>query len=88
VIPLEKVGSILAISGSTLSIIGALINNIWLDHIGAMGIWMFSNILLLAWAWGYDKEYWNGGLSAKALVAMYLVFTVSNVYGLFILGAA
>ena len=83
----KKIGPVLAISGSVLSIFGALLNNLWLDHAGAMGLWMFSNVLLLAWAYGYDKELWDGGLSGKALVAMYLVYTVTNFYGLFILNA-
>jgi hypothetical protein len=83
----EQIGPTLAVSGSTLSIIGTLMNNLYLDHITAMYFWMISNPLLLAWAYGYDKEYWNGGLSGKALVVMYVVFTVSNFYGLFVLGA-
>ena len=84
----KNIGPVLAISGSLLSIIGALMNNLYLDHIGAMKVWIFSNLLLLAWAYGYDREYWDGGLSGKALVVMYLVFTISNFYGLFILGVA
>lgn len=80
----EKIGSILAISGAALTIIGTLLNSLWLDHISAMGIWLFSNPLMLAWAYGYDQGYWNGGLTGKALIALYLALTFLNAYGLFV----
>jgi hypothetical protein len=78
-----SIGSALAISGSFLSILGTLVNNIWLDHTLAMGIWMFSNPILFAWAYGNDKKWWDGGLSIKALAITYAIFTITNFYGLF-----
>ena len=81
---LEAFGVALAIGGSSLSIIGTLYNNLKLDHHKAMHLWMLSNPLLLIWAVGYGYHLWNSSLSAGALVLMYLVFTVTNFYGLFV----
>jgi len=77
-------GSLLAIFGTTLSIIGTLFNNISLDHTMAMLVWQVSNPLLLCWAYGSYKKWWNGALSIEALVVLYLTFTVTNAYGLFV----
>ena len=76
----SKLGSILSIVGSAIGIIGTLINSIWLNHNLAILVWMISNPILLLWAFGGHKKWWNGGLSYMALVIMYIVFTVSGVY--------
>lgn len=80
--PIQIIGSGLAVLGSVISIVGALFNNIWHDHRGAMEWWMISNILLLIWAAGLMAGVWNGGVSALALVVMYLIFAVSNWWGM------
>lgn len=96
----DLLGSSLAVSGSILSVTGALINNIWLDHTLAMWLWMFSNPILLMWAFGVSEFYidiklapvytkvawWDGGLSIFAVGSMYAIFTISNFYGLFLGG--
>ena len=79
---LYLIGSCLAVMGAMISVIGAIFNNIWHDHHGAMQWWMISNILLLVWAVGLMAGVWNGGLSALALVVMYLIFAVSNWWGM------
>jgi type III secretory pathway component EscS len=79
---LHLIGTILAIVGSLLSISGALANNLYHWHRTAMEIWTVSNILLAAWAMGYYIKLWDGGLSAIALCVMYVIFLVSNWYGL------
>ena len=79
---LYLIGSCLAVMGAMISVIGAIFNNIWHDHSGAMQWWMISNILLLVWAAGLMAGIWNGGLSALALVVMYLIFAVSNYWGM------
>jgi hypothetical protein len=76
------IGSVLAVSGAALTVIGTIVNSFWLDHITAMGIWMFSNPIMLAWAIGYDRKYWDGGLTGKALISLYLLLTIFNAYGL------
>jgi hypothetical protein len=78
------IGSVLAVSGAFLTIVGTIANSFWLDHVAAMGIWMFSNPIMLAWAIGYDRKYWDGGLTGKALISLYLLLTVFNAYGLFV----
>ncbi len=79
----DTIGLLLAISGTIISIVGTLVNNISLDHTMAMWLWMLSNPLLLCWAYGCYKKWWDGALSIEALAVMYLCFTVSNFYGLF-----
>jgi hypothetical protein len=49
-----------------------------------MKIWGISNPMLLIWGLGYIQGLWDGSLSIWALVAMYLIFTVTNLYGLWI----
>jgi hypothetical protein len=80
----ELVGISFAVGGSVLSIVGTMHNNINLDHRMAMIFWMVSNPLLLIWGMGYSLRIWNGGLSGWALAGMYLVFTITNFYGLFL----
>jgi hypothetical protein len=77
------VGITLGVTGSFISLVGALANNLWLDHNLAMLAWMASNPLLLAYFIGVDMRWWNGQhLSTRALIVLYLIFTVSNAYGL------
>jgi hypothetical protein len=83
----KNIGPVLAISGSVLTLLGTVLNSFLLDHIGAMTVWCFSNPIMLAWAVGYFKGYWDGGLSAKALIGLYAGLTIFNTYGMFILGA-
>lgn len=78
----KNIGLALAVIGSAISITGALVNNLLLDHILAMQIWRFSNFILLAWAFGTYKQWFNGGLSAAALCCMYAIFTITNEIGL------
>jgi hypothetical protein len=80
---LAEIGACLAIGGSIISVAGALINNLKHNHRGAMQLWMFSNVMLLVWSAGYLSGIWNGGLSVGALMVMYLVFAISNFWGLF-----
>ena len=80
---MEIMGAIFAVVGSIVSIFGALSNNILHDHRGAMELWMFSNILLLVWCAGNLAGLWNGGISVSAMMVMYLIFSVSNAWGLF-----
>ena len=78
----EWVGVSLVFVGTLLSIIGTLYNNIPLDHLTAMKFWMVSNPMLLVWALGKLKGYWDGGVTISMLAVMYAVFTVTNWYGL------
>lgn len=78
----EYLGPVLAITGSILSIAGTLVNNLYLEHRWAMKVWAISNPLLSIWALGVIFGLWNGGLSMIALLAMYVIFTITNYYGL------
>jgi hypothetical protein len=78
----NTLGNILAISGSILSVTGILVNNILLNHLLAMQLWLASNPLLMIWSIGVMLKQWNGGLSIKAIAVMYFIAFVSGAYGL------
>jgi hypothetical protein len=77
-------GSALAILGASLSVLGTLANNLWLNHILAMQFWFLSNPILLIWVVGVIAKKWNGGLSHEALAVMYFIFFITGAYGLFL----
>ena len=84
---LTILGASLAVLGSLLSIIGTLVNNLLVNkqlnnHLLAMRIWAWSNPMLAIWAIGYLLGIWNGGVSVSAVLCMYVIFTVTNWYGL------
>jgi hypothetical protein len=80
---IELIGEVCAVTGSVISIGGALTNNLLHDHNRAMEYCMYSNVLLLVWCGGNLSGLWNGGISVGAMMCMYLIFTVSNAWGLF-----
>jgi len=80
------IGSLLAVIGSGVSIIGVIANNVFLAHHEAMIAWGFSNIILLVFFLGQYKSWWNGALSSATLCILYFIFTVTGFYGLFIGG--
>ena len=79
---LEIIGILLAVVGAIITIGGTIANNILLDHDLAMKIWRVSNPMMFAWALGLLADWWNGGLSAGALMIMYLIFVITNEKGL------
>jgi hypothetical protein len=79
------IGLPIAAIGSLLSIAGALINNLWFNHIRAMFIWWFSNIFLAVWSYGYYLKWWDSNMPGAFLCAMYTVFAVSNTWALYVI---
>lgn len=82
----QNAGSALSVVGSAIGTIGSIINTVWFAHNAAILIWMVSNPILLIWAIGGQKKWWNGGLSYSALIVMYITFTLSGVYAVYIWG--
>ena len=80
---IEWTGTTFAVAGSIISVWGALVNNLQHDHHRAMELWMYSNVLLLAWCAGNLLGFWNGGISVGAMMVMYLAFTSSNIWGFY-----
>ena len=78
----QKLGLPLPIIGTTISILGVVYNNIFLLHITAMWIWMFSNALFVVYFGGRSKGWWNGGFSDGFLCLNYSIMLVSGAYGL------
>jgi hypothetical protein len=76
------VGTILAISGSILSLYGAWLFNIKRDYTGSKVVWAISNPALLVWSAGYLLRLWDGSLSMLFVAGMYGYYTVTNWYGL------
>ena len=78
----QILGTILAICGTLISVVGTCVNNVFLWHEMAMWLWLVSNPMLLIWAYGHWKGYWNGGTSMQALMVMYAIFFVTGAWGL------
>jgi hypothetical protein len=81
-IEIKNMGLDLAVVGSFISIVGVILNNVFLMHHEAMMVWCGSNILLMVYFYGHWKGWWDGGLSSEVIFVLYLVFTVTGVYGL------
>ncbi len=79
---LRHIGLILAIAGSVISGIGVIANNILLDHILAMQVWRFSNVILAIYFFGNWKRWWEGGLSSGIMCGLYTLFLLTNEWGL------
>jgi len=75
------IGWVLIVLGSGFGIIGGIINAINY-HDAAIDVWTISNFLLVLWAIGFIKGWWNKKISVEALVLMYAVFTVCNIYAI------
>lgn len=83
--PKEKlyyVGLGLSLTGCIISATGTVVNNIFLDHVFAMQIWRFSNFILVGYFFGNYKGWWEGGLSAGAMCLLYVIFCITNEWGL------
>lgn len=78
----DFIGTTISAVGAAVSVCGVIANNILLDHIVAMQVWVLSNLLLMVWAYGFYKKWWDGGLSGAALCLMYAFMLVSGVWGL------
>lgn len=78
----EQAGTILAITGTIVSCLGVIQNNLFLDHIAAMQVWRISNFVLLGWSFGLYRKWWDGGLAGLSLVGMYAFYCITNEWGL------
>ena len=78
----DIIGTVLVFISTCVSIIGVVCNNVFLDHVAAMQVWMISNILFAIFFYGQFKKYWNGGLPSIILFWFYVLCTVTGMYGL------
>jgi ABC-type Na+ efflux pump permease subunit len=81
---LHAAGMALAISGAALSVLGSTANNLYLNHIPAMWLWLFGNPFLMLWGFGMIRGWWRDGLSIVVVTAMYTYFFVTGAIGLLI----
>jgi hypothetical protein len=76
------VGTLIAIAGATLSVIGNIINTVRFDHWNAIRLWTVSAFINSVWWLGFILGWWNGVISAIAMLIMNLLFLASNLYGI------
>jgi len=80
------IGSLCAVTGAIISVIGNLVNTgvitLWNAHLTAVRLWTVSSFLIMVWAAGHEMGWWNGGLGVLAILGMNLVFLLSNLWGL------
>jgi len=72
----------MAFTGMIISCAGVLANNILLDHILAMIIWVPSNTLFLIYFFGRTQGMWDGHIGDNLMCVNYLVMLVSGLWGL------
>jgi hypothetical protein len=77
----SNTGTTLSFYGSLLNSIGAIINALGY-HNEAFIVWFFGNPMLMIWAFGYWKGYWNGGMPAVYITLMYGIFMIFNFYAI------
>lgn len=78
----KKVGNILVVLATSISIVGVFYNNIYLDHIAAMQVWAVSNIVFVGFFYGQYRGWWNGGLPSAILCGFYIFCFITGMYGL------
>jgi hypothetical protein len=79
---LYYVGVCLSLVGCIISVIGVIANNVILDHLLAMQVWRFSNYIMVGYFFGNYKGWWEGGISAGAMCILYVIFSITNEWGL------
>ena len=78
----DLTGVAISILGSCISVYGVITNNIFLDHVSAMFIWRWSNILLATYFLGDWQGWWNCKISSGIMFGLYLLFAITNEIGL------
>jgi hypothetical protein len=78
----QRIGLPLTIIATTISIIGVIYNNVFLLHITAMWVWVFSNALFVVYFLGRGEKWWDGGLSDRLLCFNYILMLLTGLYGL------
>lgn len=78
----QDYGLDLAVFGSLITSAGVLVNNVLLDHIGAMIIWVPSNTIFTIYFFGRWRDWWDGRISDAVMCATYFLMLSSEVWGL------
>ena len=79
---IEDVGTLIAVAGSSISVLGNLVNTIRKQHRKAIALWTASSFLNSLWFYGFIQHWWDGGPGTEAMLGMNIVFFASNVWGL------
>jgi hypothetical protein len=78
----EVYGTAIVAISTIISMIGVAFNNVALDHIAAMQVWMISNVMFAVFFYGQYKKWWNGGLPSAILCGFYVFCFITGLYGL------
>ena len=81
-VQLQQVGLSLASVGLIISMAGVIANNLLLNHILAMQIWIPSNTLYCIYFFGRTRGWWNGHLGDGLMCINYAFMLVSGIWGL------
>lgn len=79
---MEKTGTVIAFLGMLISCVGVIANNIVLDHILAMIIWVPSNTIFLLYFYGRSQGWWDGHIGDGVMCVNYAAMLVSGLWGL------
>ena len=78
----SRVGILMVIFASIISLIGVCYNNLALDHHMAMIVWRWSNIVFAIYFFGRWRRWWDGGLSDFVMMCLYGFYVITNEIGL------
>lgn len=82
----NRIGMVLAVTGSSLSLLGGVANNLLLNHVVAMQLWAISNPLLLLFIMGVYDGKWKNGIGLLFVGGSYAFFFVTGILGLMKIG--
>ena len=78
----NNVAIFLVIIASIISTLGVVSNNVMLDHVLAMRIWRWSNIIFWAYFFGRWRKWWDGGIPDAIMTGLYTLYIITNELGL------
>jgi hypothetical protein len=77
-----RAGLFIAAVGLAISMAGVIANNLLLDHILAMQIWIPSNTLYCIYFFGRTRGWWNGHIGDGLMCVNYAFMLASGIWGL------
>jgi len=79
---LRDFGLDLVVIGMAIMLVGVMVNNVLLDHILAMKIWVPSNAIFALYFFGRYRDWWDGHISDGLMCVTYVITLASGIWGL------